>query len=113
MVLLLKFVIRFGKILFKVILNSFNLSIIWDLSGVINSAVDVGVGALLSATKSIKVVSVSWPIADIIGIVELKTARTTIYSLKGHKSSIDPPPLATIRGANNFRKWPFLENSYL
>ena len=45
-----------------------------DLTGVTNSAAAVGVGALKSETKSIKVVSVSCPIAEIIGILLSNTA---------------------------------------
>ena len=46
----------------------------------------MGVGALLSATKSIKVLSTSCPTAEIIGISELNTLRTTTSSLNAHKS---------------------------
>ena len=49
-----------------------------------------------SAAKSIKVVSVSWPTAEISGIGNSAAARTTSSSLNGHKSSIEPPPRATI-----------------
>jgi hypothetical protein len=41
-------------------------------------------------------VSVSWPTAEISGISLSKAARTTISSLKGQRSSIEPPPRATI-----------------
>ena len=64
------------------------------LTGTAISAAAVGVGALKSATKSISVISVSWPIAEIIGIFDSKTLRTRSSSLKPHKSSILPPPLA-------------------
>ena len=67
-----------------------------SLTGTAFSAAAVGVGALKSDTKSINVVSVSWPTADITGILLLYTDLTTISSLNGHKSSKLPPPLATI-----------------
>ena len=66
------------------------------LTGTAISAAAVGVGALKSETKSISVISVSWPIAEIIGIFDSKTLRTRSSSLKPHKSSILPPPLAII-----------------
>lgn len=53
-------------------------------------------GALTSATKSSNVKSVSCPIAEIIRILLLYAALITISSLKPHKSSIEPPPLAMI-----------------
>ena len=56
------------------------------------TAACVGVAALTSATKSLKVKSVSCPTAEIIGVLQLKIALTTSSSLKFHKSSIDPPP---------------------
>ncbi len=49
-----------------------------------------------SEAKSISVVSVSWPTAEIRGISEAAAARTTTSSLKAHKSSKEPPPRATI-----------------
>ena len=56
-------------------LKSMNLSEIlnkiWFLSGTANSAAADGVGALKSETKSHKVISVSCPIAEIIGILDL------------------------------------------
>ena len=60
------------------------------------SAAAVGVGDLKSETKSINVVSVSCPTAEMTGIELLKTALTTISSLNDHKSSKLPPPRATI-----------------
>ncbi len=57
----------------------------------------LGVGARRSAAKSMSVVSVSWPTAEMSGIALAAAARTTISSLKGHKSSIEPPPRATMR----------------
>ena len=66
------------------------------MSGFASSAAADGVGALRSATKSAIVKSVSCPTADIIGILESYIALATIYSLKGHKSSNEPPPLAKI-----------------
>ena len=65
-------------------------------TGVANSAAAVGVGARRSATWSISVQSVSWPTAAISGIALRAAARTTISSLKPHRSSSDPPPRATI-----------------
>ena len=53
-------------------------------------------GALISATKSVSVKSVSCPTADITGVEALNTASTTSGSLKAHKSSIEPPPRPTI-----------------
>ena len=56
----------------------------------------MGVGALTSATRSNNVVSVSCPIAEIMGIFASDTALMRLSSLKGHKSSNDPPPRAII-----------------
>jgi len=64
--------------------------------GVAISAAAEGVGALISATKSHIVKSISWPTADIIGIFDSNTHLATSSSLNDHKSSIDPPPLPTI-----------------
>ena len=66
------------------------------LTGTAYSAAAVGVGARKSEAKSISVVSVSCPTADINGISLSAAARTTDSSLNPHKSSIEPPPLATI-----------------
>ena len=66
------------------------------MSGTASSAAADGVGALKSATKSAIVKSVSCPTAEIIGIFELYIAFATTSSLKGHKSSNDPPPLPII-----------------
>ena len=68
-----------------------------NLTGVAFSAAAVGVDALKSDTKSIIVVSVSWPIAEIIGIFDSKTLVARVSSLNAIKSSVLPPPLATIR----------------
>ena len=65
-------------------------------TGTAISAAAVGVGARKSAAKSHRVVSVSCPTAEIIGIVQSATARTTASSLKAQRSSIEPPPRATI-----------------
>ena len=65
-------------------------------TGTAISAAALGVGARRSETKSIRVVSVSWPTAEISGMVEAAAARTTISSLKAHRSSRLPPPRATI-----------------
>jgi len=46
--------------------------------------------------------SVSCPTAEIIGNSELYIALATHSSLNGHKSSIDPPPLAIIITSANF-----------
>src|SRR5699024_11518982 len=78
---------------------SFILSSLYSKStklGVAISAAADGVGALISATKSHIVKSVSCPTADIIGIFELKTSLATISSLNDQSSSIEPPPLPTI-----------------
>ena len=37
-----------------------------------------------------------FPTAEMMGIVHSVTARTTISSLNDHRSSIEPPPRATI-----------------
>ena len=50
----------------------------------------------MSDAKSINVVSVSCPTAEIKGIGDSAAARTTSSSLKGQRSSIEPPPRATI-----------------
>ena len=65
-------------------------------TGTAISAAAVGVGARRSAAKSISVVSVSCPTALISGIGDSAAARTTASSLKAHRSSIEPPPRATI-----------------
>ena len=65
-------------------------------TGTAISAAAVGVGARRSAAKSISVVSVSWPTAEISGIGDSAAARTTSSSLNAHRSSIEPPPRATI-----------------
>ena len=80
-----------------------------SLSGTANSAAAVGVGALKSATKSINVVSVSCPMAEIMGILHLETALTTFSSLKAQRSSRLPPPLATIINSGG-SIWEFVLN---
>ena len=65
-------------------------------TGTAISAAAVGVGARRSAAWSISVVSVSWPTAEISGIGNSAAARTTSSSLNAHRSSIEPPPRATI-----------------
>ena len=65
------------------------------MSGTINSAAALGVGARKSATKSQIVKSISWPTAETIGRAEWKIARATISSLNSHKSSMLPPPRVT------------------
>ena len=66
-------------------------------TGTAISAAAVGVGARRSAAWSISVVSVSCPTAEISGIGQSAAARTTSSSLNGHRSSIEPPPRATIK----------------
>ena len=68
-----------------------------ERTGTAISAAAVGVGARRSAAKSMSVKSVSWPTAEMSGIAEAAAARTTISSLKLHRSSRLPPPRATIR----------------
>ncbi len=60
------------------------------------SAAAVGVGARRSEAKSISVVSVSCPTAEISGMRQAAAARTTISSLNAIRSSRLPPPRATI-----------------
>ena len=62
----------------------------------------VGVGALLSATKSDIGRSISWPTALMTGTSEAKIARATISSLKAIRSSKLPPPLPTIKVSNSY-----------
>ena len=64
--------------------------------GVVISAAAVGVAALVSATKSAIVKSVSCPTAAIIGILQSNIALATSSVLYAHRSSIDPPPLPII-----------------
>ena len=64
--------------------------------GTAHSAALVGVGARASAARSISVQSVSWPTAEMSGMALSAAARTTISSLKPHRSSRLPPPRATI-----------------
>ena len=66
-------------------------------SGTTSSAAADGVGARRSATKSQMVKSVSCPTAETIGISERAISLAKASSLKAHKSSIEPPPLATIK----------------
>ena len=73
-----------------------NFSINSSYEKTVSSAAADGVGALISATKSAIVVSVSCPTADTIGVLHSKIALATISSLNAHKSSIEPPPLPTI-----------------
>ena len=65
-------------------------------TGTAISAAAVGVGARRSAAWSISVVSVSCPTAEMSGIGDSAAARTTSSSLNAHRSSIEPPPRATI-----------------
>ena len=51
---------------------------------------------IISETKSIIVKSVSCPTAETIGLLQLYVAVATISVLNGCKSSILPPPRATI-----------------
>ena len=67
-----------------------------DRTGTAHSAAAVGVGQRLSAAKSMSVVSVSWPTAEINGMALAAAARTTISSLKPQRSSRLPPPRATM-----------------
>ena len=64
--------------------------------GVTHSAAADGVGARRSAARSHSVTSVSWPTAETTGFLHAATARTTHSSLKVHRSSIEPPPRATM-----------------
>ena len=61
-----------------------------ERTGTASSAAAVGVGARRSAAKSISVVSVSWPTAEISGMAEAAAARTTASSLKAQRSSSEP-----------------------
>ena len=73
------------------------ISMAWVVSlssGINISVASDGVDALTSDTKSRIVKSVSWPMADIIGISESKTFLAKASLLKQFKSSKDPPPLA-------------------
>ena len=65
-------------------------------TGTAISAAAVGVGARRSAAWSIRVVSVSCPTAEISGITLAAAARATLSSLNPQRSSIEPPPRATI-----------------
>ena len=65
-------------------------------TGVAISAAPVGVGARRSETKSIRVVSVSCPTAEMIGMVAAATERARASSLKAQRSSTEPPPRATM-----------------
>ena len=67
-----------------------------ERSGTASSAAAEGVGALKSATKSEIVKSVSWPIPLITGCWAAKIALATPSSLNAQRSSIDPPPRATM-----------------
>ena len=77
-------------------LNSFNLSISLKLNSVTSSAEAVGVGTLMSHTKSQIVKSISWPTPDIVGIGYEKISLAKSSLLKHQRSSIEPPPLEII-----------------
>ena len=66
------------------------------MSATASSAAADGVGALISATKSAIVKSVSCPTADIIGVAASNIALATHSSLNAHRSSIEPPPRPAI-----------------
>ncbi len=66
---------------------------IFSISGKIICAAPVGVGALLSETKSQIVKSTSCPTPETTGVLQEKIAIASFSSLKAHKSSIEPPPL--------------------
>ena len=72
-------------------------------SGLSSSAAAEGVGALRSATKSAIVKSTSWPTALTMGISLANMALATISSLKGQRSSNEPPPRPTINASH----WPW------
>ena len=61
-----------------------------------SSAAAEGVGARRSATKSMIVVSVSCPTAEITGTEQSNTALATASSLNAQRSSMLPPPRPTI-----------------
>ena len=67
-----------------------------ERTGTAISAAAVGVGARLSAAKSISVMSVSCPTAEMSGIMLSAAARTTTSSLNAQRSSSEPPPRATM-----------------
>lgn len=73
--------------------------------GTASSAAPVGVGALMSAVKSLMVKSVSCPTAEMIGMSDAKIALATASSLKAQSSSIDPPPLPTIKTSQSCFHW--------
>ena len=56
------------------------------------TAASVGVKPRTSATRSTRERSISWPIPEMIGIVDAATARTRISSLNDQRSSRLPPP---------------------
>ena len=74
-----------------------------DAAGRLRCAAAVGVGARMSETKSIRVVSVSCPTPVTTGILQARMARATISSLKDHRSSIEPPPRARMRASTSRR----------
>ena len=61
-----------------------------------SSAAWDGVAARRSAARSVSVTSISWPTAEIVGMRQAATARTTFSSLKADRSSREPPPRATM-----------------
>ena len=63
------------------------------LNSVTNSAEAVGVGTLMSLTKSHTVKSISWPTPEIVGIGKEKISLAKSSLLKHQRSSIEPPPL--------------------
>ena len=62
------------------------------MNSVTNSAAAVGVGDLVSETKSQIVKSISCPTPDIVGIGKANISLASSSLLKHHKSSIEPPP---------------------
>ena len=78
-----------------------------------SSAATDGVGARRSATKSVMAMSISWPMAETMGICEAATARATDSKLKVQRSSSEPPPrvskmasTVSLLAAFNARKTP-------
>ena len=61
--------------------------------GAASSAAADGVGALMSAAKSERAQSISWPTAEMTGVLQAAIALTRSSSENGRRSSKEPPPL--------------------
>ena len=88
----------------KIKIPSFKSDFFSTKPSLIISAAAEGVGALKSETKSHIVKSVSWPIALIVGMFNLKISLANFSELNDHRSSKEPPPRAKIMISRLFNR---------